>query len=292
MTRSTFLTAASERRLLLDGAMATYVHATSGDRAPARACDGLSRSDPARLRQVHDAYLDAGADIVRTNTFRTVAREHARDAAAICRAATRVAREAARHWSQRIADRPRFVAGALGPPDSRDSNEQARTAFRVPLRALLESRVDLVLFETCYQPAHAAAGLAAYADAAADAGRAVPVLVSIALDAAGRLAVSGAAIDDVLAVIDPSVVAGLGVNCGTGPDGLAGALAALRPHATIVTCHPSAGLPDSSGRFPIGPADFAARVSPYAAAGLADVLGGCCGTTPLHVAALARDGRQ
>jgi len=107
------------------------------------------------------------------------------------------------------------------------------------------------------------------------------------------LSLTGLSIDDAaLAAIDLRVLAGLGLNCGTGPEGLSGRLAALRGHARLVSCHPSAGLPDQSGRYPYAPDAFADIVAGYAATGVADIVGGCCGTTPAHVAALVRAGRQ
>ena len=272
--------------------MGTHLHAAAGRAGPAVACDALSLSDPSRIRQVHHAYLAAGADIVRTNTFRTAAREHPGDAAAICAAAARLARDAAHEWSQRTLDRPRFVAGAIGPPVERAPRDRVRDAYRAPVRALIDAGVDLLLFETCFDPVHGTAALAAAADAAADAGYGVPLVVSFVLDASGRLAVSGASIDDAAGALDPAAVSGLGVNCGATVDGLEDALASLRRYTPLVVCHPSAGLPDAHGRYPIAPADFARRVAAYAADGLADVVGGCCGTTPEHVAALARAVRE
>jgi 5-methyltetrahydrofolate--homocysteine methyltransferase len=292
MSARAFTKAASRRRLLLDGAMATFIHDTSAARGPAHGCDVLSVHQPDRVRRVHDAYLDAGADIVRTNSFRLTSREHAADAAALGAAAARLARDAADTCSQRTPDRPRFVAAALGPPDDRDTHEQRRGAYRTPLRALLDGGVDLVLFETCWSPAQVAAALAAFSDAAGETGRDVPVVVSMALDPSGRLAVSGASVDDLLAAVDPALVVALGINCGAGVDGLSDPLTALRRRAGLVTCHPSAGLPDASGRYPIAPDAFAAALARYAAAGLVDVMGGCCGTTPAHVAALAHAGTQ
>jgi len=292
VTPRTFAPRADRKPLLLDGAMATRLHALAGRAGPASACDAMSLSEPFRIRQMHDAYLNAGADIVRTNTFRTAAHEHTGDAIAICAAATRLARDIADEWSRRTADRPRFVAGALGPPAERRSREDMRDAYRAPVRALLDAGVDLLLFETCFDPAHGAAALAAAADAAADAGHGVPVVISFVLDDAGRLAVSGASIDDAAGAIDPAAVSGFGVNCGATVEGLEDALATLRRHTAFVTCHPSAGLPDAQGSYPIAPADFARRVAAYAGSGLADVIGGCCGTTPEHVAALARAVRQ
>jgi 5-methyltetrahydrofolate--homocysteine methyltransferase len=282
-----FLNRARAGRLRLDGATASYLHALSGAHGAPRSCDHLSLSAPAQVTALHQAYLGAGADIVRTNTFRAASREHADDARAICLAAARLARDAADDWSRRSPDRPRFVAGAIGPPDPQASHDDARAACRAAMRALLDGGVDLLLLETCFAPAQVSAAMAACADAIGDAARAVPLLVSLALDAGGRLAVSGAPIDDAIGTIDPAIVAGLGINCGLGPEGLETALARLRRHAPIVTCHPSAGLPDARGQYRCDPGDFARRVAGYAASGLADIVGGCCGTTPAHVAALA-----
>ena len=283
VTTSRFLASAAQGPLLLDGAMATCLHAMAATPGPVRACDDLSIANPDLVRRVHEAYLDAGADIVRTNTFRAASREHADDRVQLCVAAARLAREAADAWSLRTPHRWRFAAGALGPADAHLSHDDARAAYRAALRALLEGGVDVVLFETWYATAQIAPALAAYADAAADTGRTVPMLLSL----------SGASLDDdALAAVDPHVVAGVGLNCGSGPEGLSAGLAALRTHARLVSCHPSAGLPDPSGRYPYDPDRFAHAVAAYAAAGLADIVGGCCGTTPAHVAALARAGRE
>jgi 5-methyltetrahydrofolate--homocysteine methyltransferase len=287
-----FLTRAREGGLRLDGAMATFLQTLDGGRHIAGSCDRLSRSRPALVAAVHDAYLDAGADIVRTNSFRATADEHEGDARDICLAAARLARAAADDWSRRTPDRPRFAAGTLGPPDPHGSRDHARTAFRRSMRALFDGDVDLLLVETCYTPAHVSSAVAAYADVAADTGRAIPLLISLALDTSGRLVASGAALDDAIAGVDSTRVAGIGINCGRGPEGLDTSLAALHGHAAIVTCHPSAGLPDANGRYPVGPEEFARHVGAYAARGRADIVGGCCGTTPAHVAALLRAGTQ
>ena len=283
VTDSRFLSRAARGPLLLDGAMATCLHAMAATPGPVRGCDALSIAEPDRVRRLHAAYLDAGADIVRTNTFRAASDEHARHASRLCSDAARLAREAADEWSRRTPRRPRFVAGAIGPADHHASSEDARAAYRAPLRALIDGGVDLLLFETWSTAAQIAPVLAGYMDAAGETGRTVPVLLSL----------TGLSIDDAaLAAIDLRVLAGLGLNCGTGPEGLSGRLAALRGHARLVSCHPSAGLPDQSGRYPYAPDAFADIVAGYAATGVADIVGGCCGTTPAHVAALVRAGRQ
>jgi 5-methyltetrahydrofolate--homocysteine methyltransferase len=282
--------------LVLDGAMSTFLHASSGMPGPVRATDNLVVLQPERVRAVHDAYYEAGADIARTNTFRAAAREHAGHARDVCRAAARLARAAADEWSTRTPGRPRLVAGAVGPADapaapslhfSDDAFEQLRHAFREPLRGLLEGGVDLLLFETWWCSQQTDAALAALADATAEAGRRVPLIVSAALARDGRVAASGAGVADWLRALDPAAVDGVGLNCGEGPGGLEPPLSILRGRFELVCCAPSAGVPGDDGHYPHRPDEFASQLAVYLRAGVAQIVGGCCGTTPAHVRALA-----
>ena len=279
--------------LLLDGAMATYVHATTGGVGAVAATDALTWSRPALVRDVHGAYLAAGADIIRTNTFRAAAREHAADARELCRGAARLAREAADEWSRRTPGRPRIVAGAIGPADhsepleGRTAAARDRETFRPPLTGLLEGDADLLLFETWWCPAQTEGALRALADACADAGRRLPVLVSTVLGRDGRVAASGVSLEAWLDAIDPAAVDGVGVNCGTGPERLAAPLSTLGARPWLVSCAPSAGVPGGEGDRPCEPEPFARAVAAYVTAGLVQIAGGCCGTTPAHVRALA-----
>ena len=279
--------------LVLDGAMATFVHASAGGARPVAPTDALTWSQPAIVRAVHDAYLDAGADIIRTNTFRAAAREHATDARELCRAAARLACEAADEWTRRTPGRPRIVAGAIGPADhsepseGRAAAERNRETFRPPLTGLLEGGVDLLLFETWWCPAQTEGALRALADACADAGRRLPVLVSTVLGRERRVAASGVSLEAWLDAIDPAAVDGVGVNCGTGPEGLAAPLSTLGARPWLVSCAPSAGVPGDEGDRPCEPEPFARAVAAYVTAGLVQIAGGCCGTTPAHVRALA-----
>lgn len=272
--------------------MGTFVHAWDGGHGSVEPCDRFSLSKPHLVTAAHDAYLEAGADIVRTNSFRATSREHARDAREICLASARLARAAVDSRSRRTPDRLRFVAGALGPPDADTSLDELRAAYRRAACVLADGGVDVLLFETCYAPAHVTAAIAACADLAADRGRVIPAIISMTLNASGRFMAPDAPLGDAIGSIDPTLVAGLGLNCGGGPAGLEGHLETLQGHAAIITCHPSAGLPDASGHYPVEPDAFARNVGAYAASGLAHVVGGCCGTTPAHIAALAYAGRQ
>jgi 5-methyltetrahydrofolate--homocysteine methyltransferase len=282
--------------LVLDGAMSTLLHASSGTTGPVRATDDLVVSRPAMVRAVHEAYYEAGADIARTNTFRAAAREHTGHARDTCRAAARLARAAADEWSMRTPVRPRLVAGAIGPADappapslrlSAAASERLRHAFREPLIGLLEGGVDLLLFETWWCPQQTEAALAALADATADAGRRVPLIVSTALARDGRVAASGTSVADWLHAIDPAAVDGVGLNCGEGPGGLELPLSVLHGRFGLVCCAPSAGVPSGDGHYPHGPDEFASQLAAYLRAGVAQIAGGCCGTTPAHVRALA-----
>jgi 5-methyltetrahydrofolate--homocysteine methyltransferase len=281
--------------LVLDGAMGTFLHASAGAPGPVHATDALTWSHTERVRAAHDAYLDAGADIVRTNTFRAASEAHAAHARALCEAAARLARAAADEWSARTPGRARLVAGALGPADeprasparrSAAAAEELRGVFREPLIGLLTGGVDLLLFETWWCPAQTAMALAALADAHAATGRRVAVLFSAPLAPDGRVAASHAGLEEWLAEVDPEAVDGVGVNCGHGPGGLAVPLSTLAGRFPLVLCAPSAGVPGQEGTL-YSPAGFARSVSAYVAAGIVQIAGGCCGTTPEHVRALA-----
>jgi 5-methyltetrahydrofolate--homocysteine methyltransferase len=281
--------------LVLDGAMATFLHASAGGASRVAATDALTLSQPAIVRGVHDAYLGSGADIVRTNTFRAASRPYAAGGRDLCLAAARLARAAADAWSLRTPWRRRFVAGAVGPadPDSEPGRDRQATAerlrqvFRAPLIGLLEGGVDLLLFETWWSPSQTESALRAFADACDASGRRVPVLMSTALAPDGRVAASGVSLAEWLDAIDPATVDGVGVNCGAGPGGLAAPLAALGSRSWLVSCAPSAGASGAAGGDPLDPGPFAQAVAAYAAAGLVDIAGGCCGTTPAHIRALA-----
>jgi 5-methyltetrahydrofolate--homocysteine methyltransferase len=285
----------TRRPLLLDGAMSTLVHAVAGSADAATPTDALTLAAPDVVRAVHEAYIEAGADIIRTNTFGAASRAHVAHARALSEAAARLARAAADDGSARTPSSPHLVAGAIGPSDAvagrghtltPSAAEQLRETFRGPLAGLLAGGVDLVLLETWFSPAQTWAALAAFADACTDTGREVPLMVSTALARDGRVAVSGASLADLVGPF-VSVAAVAGINCGEGPVGLEPALATLGAQFRLVSCHPSAGLPDHEGRYPHAPEALASSVGAYAAAGLAHIVGGCCGTTPAHIRALA-----
>jgi len=253
------------RVLILDGAMGTML---PRGRASAEAVSSL-----------HHAYLDAGADIITTHTFES--RGHVEDLHAAA-----LARAAADDWSLRTPDRPRRVAGAIGPIKP-VAGLDLRAAYRERIRALLEGGVDLLLLETVVHAGSARAALEAVADASAIAGTRRPLMISASLTREGRL-LSG---EDVVAFSELARTASpfsVGLNCSCGVRHLVPYVRQLAALADcLVSCHPNAGLPDSSGHHPDRPSEMAAALGALAASGQVHIVGGCCGTTPDHVRAIA-----
>ena len=253
------------RIFVLDGAIGTMLPYVIDK-------DALVLADPERVRRVHDAYLDAGADIIKTNTFRAVDYE-------TNVAGARLARAAADDWSRRTPDRPRFVAGVLGP--MRAAPDQMREAYEAQVRGLMAGGVDLLLIETIVDTR------AALAAAAAAAGHAIPLMFSATVDRAGRLP-AGETLEAFVAAIDGARPFSVGLNCAHGARDIEQPLTELaRLSNAYISCHPSAGLPDLSGAYGEGPDETAAILGGLAQRGLVNIVGGCCGTTPDHIRALA-----
>lgn len=269
--------------------------------------DILCLSRPDLVSAVHRAYLDAGADIIETNTFNANAlsqREYATDhlVREINRAGARIARREADAAS--VAGRPRFVAGAMGPtalsaslpvdvddPSARAvSFDTLADAYREQALGLIEGGADFLLIETAFDLLNAKAAAVGSRRAMAELGTDTPLVFSFTLsDASGRI-LSGHTPAAILATIAPFGPLALGYNCSAGPDGLAEAvreLASTSPFPVIF--YPNAGLPDRMGNYSVTPEDFAAAMRPLLAEGTLNIAGGCCGTTPDHIAALAAE---
>ena len=283
MSSTSITTIDDDRILVLAGAMATMLPSSANP-------DARVLSDPDTVVRVHDAYLAAGADIITTNTFRSTSlaqeafgladRVHALNVAA-----ARLARTAADAWSRRAPDRPRRVAGVIGP--LRGSADAMRAAYRAQAQALVEGGVDLILVETVVAGPQAAAAVSGVRDAFDERHAARPLLVSATIDHRGDLP-SGETLEAFHAAVCAASPFGVGLNCGIGTEGMRQGLERLaRVAKGRLTCHPSAGLPIASGDYPEGPAHTAARLREIAEAGLVDIVGGCCGTTPAHIRAIA-----
>ncbi len=269
--------------------------------------DILCLSRPDLVAGVHRTYLEAGADIIETDTFNSNAlsqREYAtshlvRD---INRAGAAIARREAEAFSS--PEKPRFVAGAMGPtalsaslpvdvddPSARAvSFDTLADAYCEQALGLIEGGADLLLIETAFDLLNAKAAAMGARRAMAESHTDIPIVFSFTLsDASGRI-LSGHTPAAILAAVAPLAPLAVGYNCSAGPEGLAEAvreLASVSPFPVIF--YPNAGLPDRMGGYSVTAADFAAAMKPLLAEGIVNIAGGCCGTTPEHIEALARE---
>ena len=271
--------------------------------------DVLSLTRPDTVRSMHDAYFEAGADIVETNTFnatRIAQADYAMqdEVAAMNGTAARLAREAADAWTARTPDRPRFVAGALGPTNrtasiSPDVNDPAArnvaydelvAAYREAADALIDGGVDLLLVETVFDTLNAKAALFAIDDTFARRGARLPIIVSGTItDASGRT-LSGQTPQAFWYSVRHVRPLAVGLNCALGAALMRPFIAELsRVAETFVSCYPNAGLPNpmSDTGYDETPDETAALLGEFARSGFVNIVGGCCGTTPAHIRAIA-----
>ncbi|MCC6861769.1 MAG: methionine synthase [Bryobacterales bacterium] len=291
------------RILVLDGAMGTMLqqrHLTAEDfGGPAlEGCnEHLTKTRPDVILDIHRAYLEAGADIIETNTFGATAlvlaeyglQREARDLN--CRAA-RLARQAAGEFS--TGSRPRFVAGSMGPTTKAVSVtggvtfRELEEAFYEQGAGLLEGGADLLLMETCQDTRNVKAGLLAVERLGKERGRAIPLMVSCTIEPMGTM-LAGQAADAFWVSISHAELLSVGLNCATGPEFMTDHIRTLHElaHARI-SCYPNAGLPNEEGCYLETPESLAAQLEKFVNHGWVNILGGCCGTTPAHVRAIAR----
>lgn len=295
-------TALRTRTVLADGGMGTMLQAhdlSLDDFAGLEGCNEiLSVTRPDVLENIHSAYLDAGAEAVETNTFGT---NHAALAeyeivdrlAELASAAARVARTAADAAS--TPERPRWVLGSMGPGTKLPTLGQIafgtiRDAYRLQAAAMLDSGVDAVLIETCQDLLQTKAAVIAAHEAMAQVGRVVPIMVSVTVETTGTM-LMGSEIGAALTALEPLGIDSLGLNCATGPAEMSEHLRHLARHARIpVTVMPNAGLPvltKEGAHYPLQPEEFASAVAGFVGEFGLGLVGGCCGTTPEHITALA-----
>ena len=290
------------RILVLDGATGTMLQ--SKDLGPddfggpeLEGCNEiLVRTRPDVISGVHRAYLEAGADIIETDTFGgtpLVLAEYGleAEARALNRLAAELAVEAAREAS--TPAKPRFVAGSMGPTTRAISVTGGITfaelvwTFREQARGLLEGGADLFFIETCQDTRNTKAALIAVEEAFAEAGVRRPVVVSGTIETSGTM-LGGQAADAFLASIEHAELLAVGLNCATGPDLMTDHLRTIHQRARVaVSCFPNAGLPDQDGIYPETPESLAAALARFVDAGWLNIVGGCCGTTAEHIAAIA-----
>ncbi|HSR65010.1 MAG TPA: homocysteine S-methyltransferase family protein [Xanthomonadaceae bacterium] len=269
--------------------------------------DLLTLTRPDIIRGIHDAYLAAGADLVETNTFNSTAisladyhlqhlvRELNREGARLARAACDAAEAA-------DPTRPRFVVGVLGPTSrtaslSPDVNrpgfratsfDELAEAYREAARGLVEGGSDVLMVETIFDTLNAKAALFAIDDVFAESGGRLPVMISGTItDASGRT-LSGQTAEAFWYSLRHAQPLAIGLNCALGAKDLRAHLDVLAQVAdTRVSTHPNAGLPNAFGGYDEAPEDMAATLGEFARAGMLNIVGGCCGTTPAHIAAIA-----
>jgi 5-methyltetrahydrofolate--homocysteine methyltransferase len=312
---------ARQRILVLDGAMGTMIQRHALDEAqyrgspfrdhsrPLGGCnDLLSITQPAIIEGIHCAYLEAGADIVSTNSFnanRIALADYGLgdQSAAINRAAAGCARRAVDAFCRAGGRGPRFVAGSIGPtnrtaslsPNVNDPGFRAVTfddlvvAYGEQIAALAEGGCDVLLAETVFDTLNLKACLFAAEDYFQRSGRRLPVMVSVTItDRSGRT-LSGQTLEAFCISIAQAELLSVGLNCALGPE-------LMRPYVeelsglvpTLTSCYPNAGLPNEFGGYDETPEQMAAILEQFAAAGWLNIVGGCCGTTPEHIRAIAQ----
>ncbi len=321
MTHNRLNDALQERILLLDGGFGTMVQRYGlseadyrGERfrelpGQLRGCnDLLNLTRPDIIREIHTRYLQAGADLITTNSFNANAisltdygiSDLARE---IARASASIARAAADEYTQRNPSKPRFVAGSMGPtnrtasmsadvsdPAAREVTfSQLAEAYGEQARGLVEGGADVLLIETVFDTLNAKAALYAVDRLGKELGRQLPVMVSGTLaDASGRT-LSGQTVEAFWVSVSHARLLSVGLNCAYGARQMLPYLERLAAVAEVrVSAHPNAGLPNVMGGYDETPEMFAADVEEYLRRGLLNIVGGCCGTTPEHIFELSK----
>ena len=289
--------------LILDGAMGTMLQ-RKGFKGN---FDQLNLTHPEVVQEVHRLYLEAGADILSTNTFSSQrisqAEYHCEDKIReLNTEGVRIARQLADEFTKANPSKPRFVAGSVGPTNrtcsmSPDVNDPARRditfdqltkAYEEQMTAMIEAGVDALLIETIFDTLNAKAALYAAEEAMKNAGRKVEVMLSMTVsDKAGRT-LSGQTIEAFLISVSHADIFSVGLNCSFGAKDLKPFLRELASKAPYyISCHPNAGLPNAMGTYDQTAAEFAEQVMEFVGEGLVNIVGGCCGTTPDFIRALA-----
>ncbi|TGD73191.1 methionine synthase, partial [Salmonella enterica subsp. enterica serovar Poona] len=311
----------NERILVLDGGMGTMIQSYRlheedfrGERFADWPCDLKGNNDllvlskPEVIAAIHNAYFEAGADIIETNTFNstTIAMADYRMeslSAEINYEAAKLARACADEWTARTPEKPRFVAGVLGPtnrtasisPDVNDpafrniTFDQLVAAYRESTKALVEGGAALILIETEFDTLNAKAAVFAVKEEFEALGVDLPIMISGTItDASGRT-LSGQTTEAFYNSLRHAEALTFGLNCALGPDELRQYVQELsRIAECYVTAHPNAGLPNAFGEYDLDADTLAKQIREWAAAGFGNIVGGCCGATPEHIAALSR----
>jgi len=294
--------AISERILVLDGAMGTAIQAL--DLGPddfggpeLEGCnEHLVLTRPDAIQGVHQGYVDAGADLIETDSFggtRIVLAEYGLQdkVLEINRAAARLAREVCDAAS--TAARPRFVAGSMGPGTKTISVTEnvtfdlVRSAYAEQTVGLVEGGVDVLFLETQQDTLNVKASLLGIDDAFAQLGRSVPIVLSVSIESWGTM-LAGQPIESLYVSVEHRDLFAIGMNCATGPDFMTDHLRTLAEISRFpISCFPNAGLPDEEGHYNELPPMLAKKIERFCAEGWINIIGGCCGTTAEHIRMIA-----
>lgn len=312
-----------ERILILDGAMGTMVQELGLDEAGVRGerfadheaskdlknfTDILSLTQPESITEIHRKYLEAGADIVESNSFgaSVVGMEEFGLPEELVReinfAAVQCARKACDEYTEKTPDKPRFVAGSIGPTAKQtaistkvDDPAYRNTTYMTMVNsyygqvaALVEAGADLLLAETVIDTLNLKACLFAISKYFDDSGNRIPVMISGTFDKGGRTFVSGQSVEAFWNSISHFPMLSVGMNCALGPQIMRPFIEEMSKVSTAaISCYPNAGLPNEMGQYDLGPREMADLVGEFASNGWLNILGGCCGTTPDHIRAMS-----
>ncbi|MFH4964492.1 homocysteine S-methyltransferase family protein [Gaetbulibacter sp. M235] len=312
--------ALQDRILVLDGAMGTMLQRYKFTEADFRGerfkdypsslqgnNDLLSITQPQAIKEVHAKYFEAGADIVETNTFSgttiAMADYHMEDLVyELNYQSAKIAREVADEFTKREPNKPRFVAGSIGPtnktasmsPDVNDpgfraiSFDELRIAYKQQVEALIDGGVDLLLVETVFDTLNAKAALFAIEEVKEERHIDIPVMLSGTItDASGRT-LSGQTAEAFLISVSHIPLLSVGFNCALGANLLQPHLEAIANKTDFaISAHPNAGLPNAFGEYDESPQDMGEQIEEYLKKDLINIIGGCCGTTPEHIKVIA-----
>lgn len=317
--------AISERILILDGAMGTmlqrynfseedfrgerfkdFPHPLKGNN------DLLSLTQPQAIKEVHRQYFEAGADIVETNTFSGttigMADYHLEDLVyELNYESAKLAKEVANEFTAKNPDKPRFVAGSIGPtnrtasmsPDVNDPGYRAvtfddlRIAYKQQVEALIDGGSDILLVETIFDTLNAKAALFAIEEVKEERNLNIPIMVSGTItDASGRT-LSGQTVEAFLISISHIPLLSVGFNCALGADQLKPYLQRLSHNTSFnISAHPNAGLPNAFGQYDQTPEEMQVLIREYLEDNLINIIGGCCGTNPEHIRLIAEVAKE
>jgi 5-methyltetrahydrofolate--homocysteine methyltransferase len=310
-----------ERILIIDGAMGTMIQRHALEEADFRGDrfkdhpnllkgnnDLLSITRPDIIEDIHNQYLEAGADIIETNTFSSTSIAQADYglqtlAYELNLASAKIARKCADEFTLKNPQKPRFVAGALGPTNktaslSPDVNnpgfraitfDELKEAYLEQIRGLIDGGAQILLVETIFDTLNAKAALFAIQEFMENAGKKIPVMVSGTItDASGRT-LSGQTTEAFLISVSHVPLLSIGLNCALGAAQLRPYLQVLSEKSDFFTsAYPNAGLPNAFGQYDQSPEEMADQLEVFLKEGLLNLVGGCCGTTPDHIRAIAQ----